>query len=53
MTLPEVIEHWSHELKTRKLSLWEKQVRIETMKALRKSLMVQPRYCKHCGERIE
>lgn len=53
MTLPEVIEHWNHDLKMNKHSMWERQVILETIKTLRKSMLVQARYCKHCGEKIE
>ena len=49
MTKPEVIAHYEHILKTRKLSLWEKQITIQTLYFLKKTEM---RHCPNCGEKL-
>ncbi len=52
MTVPELIAHYENELKTRRLSLWEKQIFIQTVGILKKHVPKKARFCPHCGEEI-
>ena len=49
MTIPELIQHYEHDLKTKKLSMWEKQIVVQTLYFLKKTEM---RHCPYCGEKL-
>ena len=49
MTKPEVIQHYEHELKTKKLSMWERQIILQTLYFLKKTEM---RHCPNCGGKL-
>ena len=49
MTKPELIQHYEHDLKTKKLPMWEKQIMNQTIYFLKKT---ESRYCPNCGEKL-
>lgn len=52
MTVPELIAHYEHELKTKRLSMWEKQIMIQTLQFIKANSRKPERFCPHCGEKI-